>query len=107
MRLLLDENVTKRLAPMLGGHDVETVQRMGWAGMTNGKLLGAMTEAGITVLITMDRNLQFQLPLAKYGVKLIVLVAKSNGIKSLAPLVPVLLDYLGQEELDMVRLIRG
>lgn len=107
MRLLLDENVTKRLAPMLGEHDVVTVQRMGWAGLTNGKLLGAMMEAGITVLITMDRNLQFQLPLAKYGVKLVVLVAKSNGIRSLAPLVPVLLDYLGNEELDTVRLIRA
>ncbi|MFT3886086.1 MAG: DUF5615 family PIN-like protein [Flavobacteriales bacterium] len=67
MRLLLDENVTKRLAPMLGGHDVVTVQRMGWAGLTNGKLLGAMTEAGITVLITMDRDLQFQLPFQVRG----------------------------------------
>lgn len=107
MRLLLDENVTMHLVPMLVGHDVATVQQMGWSGSTNGKLLGAMTEAGITVLITMDRNLQFQLPLAKFGVKLIVLVAKSNGIRSITPQVPVLLEYLGTEELDMVRLIRG
>lgn len=77
---------------------------MGWGGLTNGKLLGAMSDAGITVLVTMDRNLQFQLPLAKHGVKL---VAKSNGIRAIAPLVPAFLKYLGQADLDTVRLIRG
>ena len=106
MRLLLDENVTKHLAPLLAEHDVVTVQRMGWSGLSNGLLLGAMTEAGITVLITMDRNLQFQLPLANFGVKLIVLLAKSNGIRSITPLVPVLLEYLGSSDRDTVRLIR-
>jgi len=106
MRLLLDENVTKHLAPLLTEHDVSTVQQMGWGGLTNGKLLGAMTDAGITVLVTMDRNLQFQLPLAKHGVKLVVLVAKSNGIRAITPLVPALLKYLGQADLDTVRLIR-
>jgi hypothetical protein len=39
MRLLLDENVTRKLAPLLKGHEVLTVQRMGWDGWTNGQLL--------------------------------------------------------------------
>ena len=40
MRILLDEDLPRRLAAMLVGHDVSTVQRIGWAGIKNGKLLG-------------------------------------------------------------------
>ena len=39
MRLLLDECVPKRLKRELLGHDVKTVQDMGWAGIKNGDLL--------------------------------------------------------------------
>ena len=81
MRLLLDENVTRKLAPLLTGHTAVTVQQMGWAGKSNGELLGAMTKVGIGMVITMDRNLQFQLPLEKYGVKVVVLGAKATALK--------------------------
>ncbi len=39
MRLLLDECVPKRLKGELRGHEVKTVQDMGWAGIKNGALL--------------------------------------------------------------------
>ena len=39
MRLLLDEFVPRRLKRELLGHDVKTVQDMGWAGIKNGALL--------------------------------------------------------------------
>lgn len=40
MRILLDEDLPRRLAAMPVGHDVSTVERIGWAGIKNGKLLG-------------------------------------------------------------------
>lgn len=40
MRILLDEDLPRRLAAMLVSHDVSTVQRSGWTGIKNGKLLG-------------------------------------------------------------------
>jgi hypothetical protein len=39
MRLLLDESLPWRLANLLVGHDVTSVQRMGWSGVKNGALL--------------------------------------------------------------------
>ncbi len=39
MRILLDEDLPRRLGSLLVGHDVSTVPRCGWAGVKNGKLL--------------------------------------------------------------------
>jgi hypothetical protein len=39
MRILLDENLDWRLGRALVGHEVESVQRLGWAGIQNGVLL--------------------------------------------------------------------
>jgi len=39
MRLLLDECVDRRLAPLLEGHEVTTVPRLGWAGLDGSGLL--------------------------------------------------------------------
>ena len=39
MRILLDENLDWRLARSLTGHEVESVQKNGWAGIENGELL--------------------------------------------------------------------
>lgn len=39
MRLLLDECVPRKLRSDLEGHDVRTVQEMGWAGKKNGELV--------------------------------------------------------------------
>ncbi len=59
MRILLDECLNWRLARGLPGRQVSSVQRMGWSGVQNGKLL-ALAEEDFDVFITGDRNLSFQ-----------------------------------------------
>ena len=54
MRLLLDECVPKRLKRELPGHEVRTVQDMGWAGIKNGALL-ALADGQFDTLLTVDR----------------------------------------------------
>jgi hypothetical protein len=39
MRILLDESLPVELADELHGHDVVSVQILGWAGIKNGELL--------------------------------------------------------------------
>lgn len=63
MRILLDEDLPRRLAAILAGHEVSTVQRSGWTGIKNGKLLG-LAAAEFDVFLTMDGNLEFQQNLA-------------------------------------------
>ena len=57
MRILLDENLDWRLGRALPGHEVESVTRLGWAGIQNGMLLKKAQEAGFDVLLTMDSNI--------------------------------------------------
>ena len=57
--ILLDEDLPRRLASLLVGHNVSTVQHSGWTGIKNGKLL-VLAAAEFDVFLTMDRNLEFQ-----------------------------------------------
>lgn len=93
MRILLDESVPRTLARELTGHEVQTVQRLGWAGLKNGALLQRAT-GEYDVLITGDRNLEYQQNLTRLQIAIVVLVATSNRIEALKPLVPELLRAL-------------
>jgi len=59
MRALLDEALPRQLAAAIQGHDVTTVRRLGWQGLSNGALLQRMVEEGIGVLVTADRNFEY------------------------------------------------
>lgn len=93
MKVLLDECIDRRLARDIVGHDVKTVPQMGWAGIKNGDLL-TLAEKQFEVLVTVDRNLSFQLDLPRYNIAVIVLRCRSNRLQDLHPLVPELLGSL-------------
>lgn len=94
MRILLDECVPKGLKREFGpGHLVLTVPEAGWAGIKNGQLLSLATSK-FDVLITSDTNLEYQQTLAKSSLLLVLLIAPSNDINALRPLVPSALAAL-------------
>ena len=93
MRILLDEDIPRRLGPLLVGHDASTVPRSGWSGINNGKLL-ALAATRFDVFLTMDRNLEFQQNLAALPIAILVIEALSNRIEHLRPLVPEILRAL-------------
>jgi hypothetical protein len=94
VRVLLDEQLPRQLAALLIGHEVRTVQQESWAGLTNGQLLDAAEAAGFTVLVTGDRNLQFQQKLAKRRLGVVVLCGASNALEDLVPLVPAAISAI-------------
>ena len=87
MRVLLDEMVSSKLARELADYDVSTVQREGWAGLTNGALLAALA-AHCDVFITMDKGMRYQQHLEGRPFGIIEVRAASNAIRALLPLVP-------------------
>ena len=93
MRILLDEDLPRRLCVLLEGHDATTVQRCGWAGVKNGKLL-ALAASRFDVFVTMDQNLEYQQNLVKLPIAVLVVAAHSNRIEHLTPLVPDMLREL-------------
>jgi hypothetical protein len=88
MRVLLDECVPRRLRRELAGHEVHTVPEMGWSGKKNGELLGLMTAAGFTVLLTVDQGIPHQQNLRSAGVAVVLLFGVSNQLSDLIPLMP-------------------
>ena len=88
MRVLLDECVPRPLKREFPAHDIWTIREMGWAGKKNGELLTLMAANGFEVLLTVDRNLRYQQNLAAAGVAIVIMVAASNRLPDLLPLVP-------------------
>ena len=93
MRVLLDESLPRPFAASLSGHEVRTVAAVGWSGKDNGELLRLAADS-FDVLLTADRNLEHQQNLTALPISVVVLVAPTNRIESLAPLIPELLELL-------------
>jgi PIN like domain len=94
MRILLDECAPRPLKRELVGYDIRTVVEMGWSGKKNGELLRLMSQEGFTILLTTDQNLRYQQNLQQAGVAVVVLVASSNRLPDLLPLMPDALNAL-------------
>jgi hypothetical protein len=70
---LLDQGVPKGLASFLASYEVRTAYQLGWATLTNGKLLAAAEQAGFTHFITADQNMRYQQNLEASTLAVIVL----------------------------------
>jgi hypothetical protein len=90
MRILLDEDLPRRLCVLLVGHEATTVPRNGWAGVKNGKLL-ALAAGEFDIFLTMDQNLEYQQNMATLPIAVLVVGAVSNRMEHIAPLVPSIL----------------
>lgn len=86
MRLLLDENLPKRLKLDFPAHDVYTVWERQWAGIKDGELLKLMLAEGFQALLTFDKNLQHQQNLARHTLTVFVLNAPINTYAELTKL---------------------
>ena len=93
MRILLDEPVPRRLSTLLVGHEAATVPRSGWAGIKNGKLL-TLAATKFDAFLTTDQNIEFQQNLSALPIAILVVVAKSNRMKDIGPLIPKILKAL-------------
>ncbi|MBA3239827.1 MAG: DUF5615 family PIN-like protein [Acidobacteria bacterium] len=85
MKVLLDECLPKKLKREVSAEFVRTVPEMGWASTTNGALL-RLAEQEFDVFLTNDQNLEHQQNLKKLDVAIVVLVARTNDIEDLRPL---------------------
>src|SRR6516165_4588174 len=101
MRVLLDECVPRALGKELLGHEVKTVAEAGWVGVKNGELLRFAADQ-FDVLLTVDRNLEYQQSFAELKVAVIVIHTTSNDIADLRPLVPAVLSAIPRAKAGMV-----
>ena len=93
MRILLDESLPRPVAQLLTGHETRTVKQMGWASLNNGALL-RRAAGSFDAVLTADQNIEFQQNVRDLPIAVVVLIAASNRLESLEPLVPKLLEVL-------------
>jgi predicted nuclease of predicted toxin-antitoxin system len=88
MKILLDECMPRKFKRLLPGHQCRTVSEAGYAGLENGDLIKRAESDGYSVLITVDRGLQYQQNLHGAKISVLVLYSKSSTLGGLAPLAP-------------------
>lgn len=84
VRLLLDEQMPRRLRSVIPNHTVRTVRDMGWSGLKNGALL-RQAESEFDVFVTMDRGIPFQQAIRSLKLGVLLVRARSNSFSVLAP----------------------
>ena len=94
MRVLIDENLPERLFKDFVRHKAITVAYAGWKGKENGELIAAMQQSGVEVLVTLDKNLQFQQNFKAYPIIVVVIHAQKTEYIKLKPLVYKIEDLL-------------
>ena len=99
MRLLLDENLPKRLVLDYQEYEIYAIRDKGWNGIKNGDLLNLLIENNFDALLTFDKNLQHQQNFIKHTITVFVLSAKNNSYEELAKLTPKVKEYLNQQHL--------
>jgi predicted nuclease of predicted toxin-antitoxin system len=92
MRILIDECLNWRLSRSFTGHYAVSVQKMGWSGIKNGKLLALAVENKFDVFLTADRNLTFQQNLLEFQIAIVVLEAEGIRLHQTLPLIPKVME---------------
>ncbi len=91
---MLDECVPRKLKSELPGHDVRTVTEMGWSGIKNGPLIRRAAQE-FDVFLTVDQGVEYQQNLFGLDLAIVVMVAATNDIDDVRPLMPRVRETLG------------
>lgn len=95
MKLLLDESVPRPLGvyfPTL--FEIRTVQRMGWAGRSNGDLLRLAADREFDAFVTADQGIEYQQNPDNLPLPIIVLIASRTRVQELRPLVAQVVELV-------------
>ncbi len=101
MRLLLDENLPKRLKLDFPEHEIFTVRDKQWNGIENGALLKLLIDNSFDSLLIFDKNLQHQQNFSKYTITVFVLTATIKQYTELTKLTPKIKVYLNSDQMPV------
>ena len=97
MKVLLDENLPKKLKQDFREIEIYTVREKGWNGIKNGELLQLMIAEKFDILFTFDKNIEHQQNFEKYPISVFILNEVDNTYHTLQRLVPKIKNLLFSE----------
>jgi predicted nuclease of predicted toxin-antitoxin system len=86
-RVLFDEDVPRQLRRDLPASHIRTAQEEGWSAFKNGELL-SRAAADFDVLLTADKNLQYQQNLARFDIGIVVIGSLDTRLQNIRTLLP-------------------
>ncbi len=105
MRVLLDENVDRRLKRFFDDDfEVATVTERGWSGKKNGELLHA-AQREFDALVTMDKNMEHQQDLSAFDLGVVLITVPSSRRREVEPAMPEVNRTLRQIEAGELRVV--
>ena len=96
-RVLLDENLPRKLRRDLPDFAVRTVQEENWTSLANGELLGRAQDR-FDILLTADRRLQFQQNLSRFNMGVVVILTVSLRYRHIRLAIEAIHDALAAVE---------
>ena len=84
---MFDEDVPRQLRRDLPGFIIRTVQEQSWSSLKNGELLRTAARE-FDVLLTADKNLQYQQNIPQFDIGVVVLASVDTRLSSLQTLLP-------------------
>ena len=72
MKILFDHGTPKPIAGSLAGHEITFARQIGWHGLGNGELIQQAEEGEYDVLLSTDKNIQYQQNLIGRKIALVV-----------------------------------
>src|SRR5215208_6584111 len=107
MRLLLDENLDRRLKHFFSEeHEVVTIRERSWGSKENGELIEA-AQREFDALITMDQGIPHQHNLRDLDLAIVLLEAPGNRLVDLVPLVEGVKAVLSEARPGEVLCVQG
>ena len=76
------------VSPNLTEFEVSTVPEAEFSGLKNGKLLKAAVEKKIDILLTIDKNIDYQQNINKFAIAIVILDVHRSHIKYIKTLIP-------------------
>ncbi len=102
MKILLDENLPRRLKLALKDHEAVTVRELQWDAFKNGVLLKMIVQEGFEIFITADQNLEYQQNLKSIPLAIVVLIIPTLRFEDIEPVLPKLHSLLTNIEKSKV-----
>ncbi|MDX2302798.1 MAG: hypothetical protein NW226_08360 [Microscillaceae bacterium] len=106
MKVLLDENIPRKLKIHLSEFETFTVQDMQWDSYQNGELLRIAVQNSFDVFITTDKNLQYQQNTQSIALSFIVLDIIRLTFEHIEPLIPEIKVLIPNAVKNQVYVIR-
>jgi predicted nuclease of predicted toxin-antitoxin system len=94
MKILIDEQLNRRMKFELSNYDVYLTKDLGWSGLQNGELREQLNDNGFQFLITADKNMPFQQNFKRINFKIILLDITDLVWMNEQHFVPKIIDLL-------------